>query len=251
VRGPVASLLLVAVVGVGCGSGVDSGARPGPPGLPTVPVTSHSAQPPDNPRFTGFPHFAVTAVVPRIQVYDAPDGRAIRTLANPNAAGAPLTFLLKTEGVGWLEVYLPVRPNGSTGWVRLRDVRVTGLRYEVEVFRKEHRLHVLERGKLRENLPIAVGRAQTPTPGGLFYLAELLIPTNHDSIYGPFAYGLSGFSNTVRSFKGGPGVIGLHGTNDESSIGHDVSHGCIRLHNADIVRLAKLLPLGTPVRVLD
>ena len=54
----------------------------------------------------------------------------------------------------------------------------------------------------------------------------------------------------LKDFAGGDGVIGLHGTNDPSSVGKDVSHGCIRLRNQDILQLVKILPLGTPVRIL-
>lgn len=62
-------------------------------------------------------------------------------------------------------------------------------------------------------------------------------------------YGLSGFSNVLTEFNGGDGVIGIHGTNDPSSIGRDVSHGCIRMSNTGITTLAATLPLGTPVEV--
>jgi len=53
----------------------------------------------------------------------------------------------------------------------------------------------------------------------------------------------------LYSFGGGPGQIGIHGTNDPSSVGRSVSHGCIRLSNAAITRLAQELPLGTPVTI--
>ncbi|MEN0101818.1 MAG: L,D-transpeptidase, partial [Curtobacterium sp.] len=76
---------------------------------------------------------------------------------------------------------------------------------------------------------------------------ELLAPTNDG--YGPYAYGTTAFSDVLNSFGGGPGQIGLHGTNDSSSIGSGASHGCVRMHNADITALAKLLPLGTPFQV--
>ncbi len=69
-------------------------------------------------------------------------------------------------------------------------------------------------------------------------------------MYGTFAYGLSGFSNVLKSFAGGSGVIGLHGTNDPSVIGQDVSAGCIRMRNEDIERLVPILPLGTPVEIV-
>lgn len=103
---------------------------------------------------------------------------------------------------------------------------------------------------MTHTFPAGIGTSDTPTPGGTFYLKELLAPTNPDGAYGPYAYGLSGFSTTLQSFAGGEAVIGLHGTNSPSSIGHDVSFGCIRMRNADITALARLLPLGTPVRIL-
>jgi len=93
----------------------------------------------------------------------------------------------------------------------------------------------------------ATGTGGTPTPHGSFYLTELLAPTNTG--YGPYAFGLSAFSEVLNSFGGGPGQIGLHGTDDAASIGTAASHGCIRVSNADITTLAKLLPLGTPITI--
>ena len=98
---------------------------------------------------------------------------------------------------------------------------------------------------------MGVGRAEVPTPGGIYYLKELLQPPNPDGAYGVYAYGLSGFSNVLQNFNGGSGVIGIHGTNEPEKVGTDVSHGCIRLHNEAIVRMVEEigLPLGTPVEI--
>src|SRR5262249_53882711 len=96
---------------------------------------------------------------------------------------------------------------------------------------------------------IGVGTSDTPTPGGTYYLAELLQPPDPNGAYGPYAFGLNGFSDALTSFNGGEGVIGIHGTNDPSSIGRDVSHGCIRVSNDVIVEMAGMLPLGTPVDI--
>jgi lipoprotein-anchoring transpeptidase ErfK/SrfK len=74
-------------------------------------------------------------------------------------------------------------------------------------------------------------------------------PPTANGPYGPYAYGLSGFSNVLTSFGSGDGVIGIHGTNEPWLIGKDVSHGCIRMRNDDIERLAQFLPLGTPVEI--
>lgn len=209
---------------------------------------TQSPSPP--PRFADFDAYAVTSKRARVDVHRAPGGALLRTLDHPQPSGAPLTFLLKDHRPGWLEVYLPVRPNGSTGWVRESDVRVAGVPYRIDVLRSRHELRLFEEGRLVETFPVGIGKENTPTPGGVFYLKELIIPANGNDFYGPCAYGLSGFSNVLTKFGGGEGVIGIHGTSDPSSIGRDVSSGCIRLRNADITRLARLLPLGTPVRIL-
>jgi lipoprotein-anchoring transpeptidase ErfK/SrfK len=94
---------------------------------------------------------------------------------------------------------------------------------------------------------VAIGNGDTPTPIGEFYLIELLRPSNPDGAYGPFAYGLSGYSETLESFNGGDGVIGIHGTNRADQLGQDVSHGCIRVANPTITEMTQFLPLGTPV----
>ncbi|HLF41857.1 MAG TPA: L,D-transpeptidase, partial [Acidimicrobiia bacterium] len=96
-----------------------------------------------------------------------------------------------------------------------------------------------------------IGTRDTPTPGGIFYIKELLQPPNPRGAYGPYAFGLSGFSNVLESFAGGDGVIGIHGTNDPTTVGKDVSHGCIRLRNEDLLELVERVPLGTPVAILD
>lgn len=222
------------------------------PSVPTAAADSVTKQTPALVATYGnYPAFAATAKTASVAVFDLPGGHALRSLANPQPSGAPLTFLLKdAKGAGWLQVFLPVRPNGSTGWVRAAEVSVTALTFRVDVHVKSHLLMVYENNALRAKYPIGVGTTSTPTPGGIFYLKELLIPTNKSGVYGPYAYGLSGFSNVLTKFGKGVGVIGIHGTNDERTIGKDVSAGCIRMRNADITALANLLPLGTPVRIL-
>ena len=197
-----------------------------------------------------FSAYAATAVRARVEVHDAPDGDVTSALDNPLPSGAPLTFLVVEQQPDWVHVQLPVRPNGSTGWVRADAVEVAGVPYRLDVRTAAHELDLYEGDELVRTFPVGIGKADTPTPGGTFYLKELLRPPDPDGDYGPFAYGLSGFSTTLDSFMGGEAVIGLHGTDDPSSVGRDVSSGCIRMRNEDITELAELLPLGTPVRIL-
>lgn len=190
---------------------------------------------------------AATAIGPSVDVYTEPEEAVASTLANPQAAGAPLTFLVIETKKGWLRVALPDRPNGSTGWIRRESVTLTRLEYRLEASTENNTLALYHDNDLVSTFTAATGTGGTPTPHGSFYLTELLAPTNEG--YGPFAFGLSAFSDVLSSFGGGPGQIGLHGTNDTASIGRSTSHGCIRLSNADITTLAKLLPLGTPITI--
>ncbi|TML65057.1 MAG: L,D-transpeptidase [Actinobacteria bacterium] len=190
------------------------------------------------------------AAGPRVGVYDSPTATTpTRTLANPQPSGAPLVFLVRETHGDWLQVLLPVRPNGSSGWVKAAEVRLTQHDYRILIELGAHRITVSEGATVIDQEPIGVGTRDTPTPGGLYYTKELLQPPDPSGPYGPYAYGLSGFSDVLPNFAGGEGVIGIHGTNDPSALGHDVSHGCIRMSNAGITKLAHVLPLGVPVEI--
>ena len=54
----------------------------------------------------------------------------------------------------------------------------------------------------------------------------------------------------LETFNGGDGEIGIHGNNDASVLGSDVTHGCIRMDNDAITELTKVIRLGTPVDVV-
>jgi lipoprotein-anchoring transpeptidase ErfK/SrfK len=187
---------------------------------------------------------------PSVAVYRSPTARKpFLTLRSPNADGALLTFLVKERRAGWEHVYLPTRPNGSTGWIRDGAVNLSLDPYRVVVSLRAHTLSVYKENRLIHREPAGVGRSVVPTPAGTYFLVELLRQPDPNGVYGPYAFGLSAHSNVLYSFGGGPGQIGLHGTNEPASLGIDASHGCIRISNAGIATLARLLPLGTPVRI--
>ena len=89
-----------------------------------------------------------------------------------------------------------------------------------------------------------------PTPTGHYYIRVLIKAPNPTTVYGPYAYGLSSHSEALSSFDGGDAEIGLHGNDDASVLGRDVTHGCIRMDNTEITKLAGILPLGTPVEIV-
>lgn len=183
-----------------------------------------------------------------VAVYGQPgDAEPNVEVSNPTSADGldvgPVVFLVHgpyDPTAEWLEVDLPLRPNGATGWVRAGDLAVSVNRFEIEVALGEHTITVRDGDEVVLEEPIGVGTEQTPTPGGTFYVRSLIAST--DPAYGTYAFGLSGFSEVHETFNGGPGDIGIHGTDDPSTIGTDVSNGCVRLEDEAVVRLAGLLP---------
>lgn len=198
-----------------------------------------------------------TVTAESVDVFDAPDAaepaRVLRAEEVVSVPGEiPMTFLVDEEQGEWLRVHLPVRPNGSTGWLRAADVALSATDLRVEVRLSQFRLVVHQGDEVIFEAPIGIGREDVPTPGGTYYIKELLQPPVPGGTYGAYAYGLSGFSPVLEEFAGGEGVIGVHGTNEPESIGTEASYGCIRLHDDDVTRLVEEvgLPLGTPVEIL-
>ena len=151
-------------------------------------------------------------------------------------------------GTLWVRVRLSVLPNNSTGWVprsALGPLRVRTTRLVID--RAFFSATLFRDGRAVFRTSVGVGRADWPTPRGEFYVRELL--TNFgDPFYGPAAYGTSAKSPVPTGYFAGA-FIGIHGTNAPELIPGRISHGCIRLRNAAILRLVKLMPLGTPVTI--
>jgi lipoprotein-anchoring transpeptidase ErfK/SrfK len=128
-------------------------------------------------------------------------------------------------------------------------VTLSGHSYRVLINLDKHILKAWDADKRIIRTHIGVGRAVTPTPVGLYYITELLKQPDPSGTYGPYAFGLSAHSDVLNEFAGRDGVLGIHGTNFPQGIGTNVSHGCIRLRNKAIIKLAHTLPVGTPVRI--
>lgn len=238
--------IALAVVAVLAGiAGAIIGARGGEQRNDTEQQIAGLAGPANDPTLS----IVATAVPSSVPVHKSLGGPVVQALPNPNEVGAPLTFLVRAEEGDWLRVLLPLRPNEATGWIKKSDVRLASHRYKITVNLSEHRLFVTDGKGTILDTPVGIGKTDTPTPGGLYFTKELLRPPNPNGPYGHYAYGLSGFSNVITSFEGGDGVIGIHGTNDPSTIGKDTTHGCLRISNEAIDFLAKRLPLGVPVEI--
>jgi len=196
------------------------------------------------------------ADVPNLAVYSTPGGAQPSSsfqnpwlLNNDPSLPVPLVMLVRAKQPNWVQVLLPIRPNGTVGWVKASTVTLVPDPYRITVSLGAHQLTVYNGTAVLLTDTVADGAPTTPTPPGTYYIRVLLKAPDPNTVYGPYAYGLSGHSDALTTFDGGDAELGVHGNNDASVLGHDVTHGCIRMSNAKITYLAGILPLGTPVTI--
>jgi lipoprotein-anchoring transpeptidase ErfK/SrfK len=250
VRGPRTSLALLVVVGVAC-SGPSASRSAGPMPERPEPIVAAVAAPSVAGAEFDVRGLVAQTVRPRFLVYEHPDAdaRLSYSLWSDNPWGQPLSYQVvdtrTRAGERWFEVRLPIRPNGSTGWVRSDDVRTHRVHQRIVVDLSAHVLRRFIGGTLTDRIEVAIGTSSTPTPPGHFFVWARVSYRDPTGPYGVFALGLSGFSRVLTAWPGG-GRLAIHGTDDPGDIGRDVSHGCVRVFNRDLHALRDV-PLGTPV----
>ncbi len=198
-------------------------------------------------------HWAV--VVRSIAVHKQPNlsSKVVTTLRTVTSDGTQ-NLVLILDGIDlsssrtWYHVRLPILPNNSTGWV---PANALGSLYTVHTHlyvNRETETAVLKKdGVTIFTTRVGVGRPYWPTPPGQFYIRDKL--TNfHDPFYGPLAFGTSARSAVLTEWPGG-GFIGVHGTDAPELIPGHISHGCVRVANGQILKLARLLKVGSPLTI--
>jgi lipoprotein-anchoring transpeptidase ErfK/SrfK len=169
------------------------------------------------------------------------------TLARLNRHGYPTLMLVREArqigGSTWYDVSLTMRPSGSSGWVQASGVGTYTTVAKIVIDVSARRLSVYRKGRLMGRFPVAVGSSAYPTPTGSFFIDEKFSPTPAGGPYGVLAMGLSAFQPKLPTL----GSLAIHGTNDDALIGQAVSDGCIRMHNADVLKVSAWVPSGSPV----
>ena len=158
-----------------------------------------------------------------------------------------LDAAVDAAGQPWLHIRIPMRPNGRTGWVpadMLGPLKTVTTQLVIDRTVKKARLY--KAGRRIWEASVGIGKPGTPTPRGSFYIRERL--RGNGGAYGPWAFGTSAYSS-ISDWPNG-GVVGIHGTNQPGLIPGRPSHGCVRVRNDKIRTLARLMPIGTPVRVV-
>jgi len=265
-RGIALGLAMVAAVAAGCGGEAREGERTsatpsGPPAgrdtrAPSGPsAQSHAPARCESGTSRSYADWGVAAVLREKTVaFGAPGRRAVASFERLNVNGVPTTFRVLEARLGpdcrpaWYRVQLPIRPNGAEGWVRASAVRRYAVDFRILVDLSDRLITVYRDGEVLVRTRTAVGRPETPTPTGSFYVNQRLLAGDPTGPWGPGGIGISAFSPTLHNWpQGGP--IAIHGTNRPESIGQVASNGCLRIDNAVLERLIHVVPDGTPVRI--
>jgi hypothetical protein len=202
----------------------------------------------DEATFTAWAHPEHAAPIRRLPTRTS---RRVARLRSLTEDGFPEVYLVlgsftDRDQRTWLQVRIPMRPNGRTGWVvssALGPLHI--VRTRLVVNRRDLRADLYDSGRRIWRSPIGVGKPSTPTPAGRFWIRERITVPNPRGSYGPHAFGTSAYSS-LAGWPGG-GVVGIHGTDEPYLIPGRPSHGCIRVPNRSIRQLARLMPIGTPV----
>jgi lipoprotein-anchoring transpeptidase ErfK/SrfK len=165
----------------------------------------------------------------------------------PYTPKQPFSMMVLEHRGDWVKVAVPVRPNGTEGWVAAADVDLSTTQRRIEVRLGERMLRAYDGSELVFETPVVVGSAFTQTPTGRFYVTDI-VPQDSAS-YGPVALATDGYSEMIDEFDNGVPVIALHGTNRPELVGQAVSNGCIRVPNELIQQLADTVPRGAPVDI--
>jgi lipoprotein-anchoring transpeptidase ErfK/SrfK len=149
-----------------------------------------------------------------------------------------------SDGNVWYRVSIPMRPNGTYGWIPASSVSLSPTAGQIVVNVATRTIDLYWHGKHRYHAKVAVGAPGKETPLGHYFVAARFVPY-HDPFLGVFAVETSAYSK-LTEWPGG-GVVGIHGTSEPQLLGLAVSHGCVRVANSTAVQLKRFAPLGTPI----
>jgi len=182
-----------------------------------------------------------------IAVHVSPGGRVTTRLPATTPLGSPTWLWVLQRHGRWGEAVLPVRPNGTTGWINLRGLHTVRTRTWVLADLARRTVTLMRGGQAALTVPAAIGTPVSPTPTGRFFVTDLVATGDPSGPFGWYAFGLSGHQPNLPPGWGGGDQLAIHGTNAPSSIGTAASAGCLRVSATALGSLRAHLRLGTPV----
>lgn len=129
-----------------------------------------------------------------------------------------------------------------------QDKQQAGRRIVVSI--ADRKLAVMEAGRVLRVFPTAVGAPKSPSPAGAY---KIVVRIPDPTWYGKGRIVPPGKSNPLGTRWLGLSVkgYGIHGTNNPASIGHNASHGCIRMRNRDVEQLFDMVSVGDSVDLYE
>lgn len=257
----VVSRTLVAVLGVlalltaGCGGSDEQAPDPSPAAAEQaakiVPATTFEtiSHAPIDPDRHGKTEGEVIHPEQELTVYDAVDGAPIANLPVEQINSPTWVPVIARQG-DWAQILLPTRPNGASGWVNTAGgvTETAQNHYRITVDLSDFSLTVFRKGEQTNQFTIGIGKPEHPTPTGRAFVLASVLEQKND--YSDIILPLSVHSNTLTTFGGGPGTVGIHTWPDNSFLKQRNSDGCIRVTPEALDQLAKL-PLGTIVDIVE
>lgn len=180
----------------------------------------------------------------RTPVHAAPDGVPIARV-EPTQFG-DVWFPVIAEQGDWVQILLPSRPLGSTGWVRAADMERATTPYRVEVHLGSMTMQLLRDESVVGEWTIGIGAPDTPTPAGRTFILGAFTDAAQD--FSPVILPLGTHSPTLDTFGGGPGTVAIHTWPTADGFGTAASNGCIRVPQDALEELVEV-PLGTLVMI--
>ena len=237
-------LLLAVLLLAGCGAAKE---EPGP--APFTPMKETVAT--GTTAAAAAPHgrYETARVLKVTRLRATPGGRKLMWIGTRTEFDSPRVLSVTARRDGWLRVLASERANGRAAWIRASLVRLGSTDYSIHVDRSARRLTLRRGDRSVRSFAVAVGRPGTETPTGRFAVTDKLHPDDPASPYGCCLLALSG--HQTKLIKGWPGGdrVAIHATPNVETVGHAASLGCLRARAADVRRLMRTVPVGTPVFV--
>src|SRR2546421_7017827 len=150
------------------------------------------------------------------------------------------------DGSAWFKVNLPMRPNGTVGWIPAASATLRPMQSRIVVHRGLRRIELFRDGKRLLRAKVAIGAPGRETPLGEFYVTARFVPD--DPFLGSFALETSAYSR-LTEWPGG-GKVGIHGTSKPWLPGQAAARGWVRGSNQTALALERLAPVGTPISIV-
>ena len=217
----------------------------------TTGATTTTQKPPSGPKVVSAFPAAGEMLVHSVAVRKTPNPHAsvikVMKAFRPDFRPQEMFAVRKTtgsDGEVWYRVSIPMRPNGTLGWIPANTVSLKPTHSQIVINLNRRTIDMYRFGKHKWHGKVAIGAPGRETPVGHYYVATRFVPY-HDTFLGVFAEETSAYSK-LTEWPGG-GVVGIHGTSLPQLLGQAVSHGCVRVSNTTARHLRTLAPLGTPI----